>query len=186
MTYVHNCEPCSRQRKNENQLHFCFVNSLRAIPTSGQELEKLRRDLDLNQVKMGKLLGVSREWVSRLEGGGAPISDFMRMKLTALVNSTATSDVNLDDLETPDLVVGSQEFSAKFSPKAPAPLRRITTPMQIAAGFPPRPPEPTPQACIDHFLTYLKAAEHAPGGIGFAWRTLQKHFPLDEFDPAKK
>ena len=59
-------------------------------------------------------------------------------------------------------------------------------PVKFSPGYAPRPPEPTPQACIDYFLTYLKAAEHAPGGVGVTWWKLQKNFPLDEFDPVKK
>lgn len=73
--------------------------------------------------------------------------------------------------------------------EAAASLRRQTRSegrVLINAPHQPRPAEPTPQACIDHFLTYLKAAEHAPGGIGMAWWKLQKNFPLDEFEPPKK
>ena len=94
--------------------------------------------------------------------------------------------MNFEDLPKPDLAIGSQEFIAKFSSGAHGQEGRITKPVMVNPAHQPRPPEPTPQACIDYFLTYLKAAEHAPGGVGFAWRTLQKHFPLDEFEPAPK
>jgi hypothetical protein len=43
----------------------------------------------------------------------------------------------------------------------------------------PRPPEPTPQQCLDHFHAYLKQAEHRTGGLGHTWIELQKHFPLE-------
>lgn len=132
---------------------------------------------------MGRLLGVVREWVSKLENGHQEFSEFVRLKLTMLVASGPTV---LHALAEEPAAYQARPLVKKLSSVALASAPLSRGPVQFAPGFQPRPPEPTPQACIEHFMAYLKAAEQAPGGVGAVWWKLQKNFPLDEFEPAKK
>lgn len=55
----------------------------------------------------------------------------------------------------------------------------------IDPRFTPR-AEPTVEMCQEHFRQFLERAAQEPGGLGFTWQILQKHFPLDEFDRPTK
>ena len=53
-----------------------------------------------------------------------------------------------------------------------------------AVPRPGRAPQPTAQHCLDHMRQFLEQAEKSPGGLGYTYRLLLKHFPLDEFQTA--
>ena len=104
------------------------------------------------------LLGVSREWVSKLENGKEPFSEFVKLKLTEIVNPRETS-------------LHVAEPQATYGQK-PKPTSEGAT-------------EATEQQCIAHLSDYLTRARHQTGGIGYTYRLLQKHLPLEEFPAVK-
>jgi len=44
--------------------------------------------------------------------------------------------------------------------------------------------QPTRAQIEEHFRRYLDAAERAPGGLGFAWIQIKKHFKPQDFEDA--
>ena len=147
--------------------------------------------LGLNQQQAAALLGISPEWMSKIVRGHVAGSSDIGLRLNAVLRSRGIDPASIESSSTLAVAEEPAPYESgrvvkKFSSDilATAPLSK--RPVNFIPGFEPRPPEPTPQACIDYFLTYLKAAEQAPGGVGVAWWKLQKNFPLDEFQPAQK
>lgn len=51
---------------------------------------------------MGRLLGVSREWVSKLENGREDVSEFVMLKLAKLEGETSAGNVKKDHIARED------------------------------------------------------------------------------------
>lgn len=145
-------------------------------------IEAASSRLGLNQQQAAELLNISPEWLSKIARGHVAGSSDIGLRLDAALRARGIDPASIES----DSTLALAEESAPYS-STPATARRVDGKrVQFAPGFEPRPAEPTPQACIDYFLTYLKAAEHAPGGVGAVWWKLQKNFPLDEFSPPQK
>ena len=156
----------------------------------GARLRHLIEEKGLGVDDFARTYGISQSqafnWLKRDDAPLAkhwkPLAQFFGVSETFLVSGAP------EKLESAKIVAEQAIFydAVRTDPHGIRPGLLRKDRVQINPAHQPRPPEPTPQACIDYFLTYLKAAEHAPGGVGFAWRTLQKHFPLDEFEPQQK
>jgi transcriptional regulator with XRE-family HTH domain len=159
------------------------------IESKGLGVDEFARDYGISQSQ-------AFNWLKRdeppLGKHWAPLAKFFGVSKDFLVSGTpqkveSRSDYALAEDPGPySAVSGFPKSSIRVSTSETEATSRTGKPVRINPAHQPRPPEPTPQACIDYFLTYLKAAEHAPGGVGVAWWKLQKNFPLDEFDPPKK
>lgn len=155
-----------------------------------KRLKALRTDRGLSQEELARHLGVAREWVSKLENDREEFSEFVVMKMDALSMSdvksrhTSSAPIGSDGDHVAGAVAESpaEYESPPLAQRAPPPESPRT---QLNPKFAPPPREPTAQHCTDHFLAYLAAASHEPGGLGYTYRLLQKHFPLDEFGREK-
>lgn len=162
----------------------------------GARLRHLIENKGLGVYEFARDYGISQSqafnWLKRTEPPlgkhWEPLAKFFGVSREFLVTGTPQKLESRSDyaLAEEPAAYDARPLVKKPSSGALAPASLARGPVQFAPGFQPRPPEPTPQACIDYFLTYLKAAEHAPGGVGAVWWKLQKNFPLDDFAPPQK
>jgi transcriptional regulator with XRE-family HTH domain len=136
----------------------------------------MRAERGLSQEAMSKLLGVSREWVSKLENGKEEFSEFVVMKMDAM----PPTDVKLRHTST-FYKVGESSTGGVVSPLAVEKTGgRVGGPLELNRQFAPAPAEPKPQQFVDHLLCYLDHARHEEGGLWHAWIELKRHLPLPE------
>jgi transcriptional regulator with XRE-family HTH domain len=156
---------------------------------------RLRALIDRHGLSHGdfqQLMGISRatlfNWFKR---DRMPPSRGHQAKL-AQIFPDETREYILDGVVTPESKIGQvqegkpvafrKSGTQEYSPRD----RRLSGSAEMVdPRFLPR-TEPTAQMCAEYFAEYLARAEREAGGIGFTWRLLQKHFPLDEFEPPTK
>jgi DNA-binding XRE family transcriptional regulator len=151
-----------------------------AIPTTGAELRRLRESMGLDQVQMGRLIGVGREWVSKLENDKQEFSEFVRLKLTSIMASGPTVAIALAEDPAP--------FNSGKSLLVSTALRggvSRSERMQVNPAFATPAAMPTRHDCEAHIAAYLDAAAHVPGGYAIALHKIKRALPLDEFAPAE-
>lgn len=137
----------------------------------------VRSHLDLDQDQMGRKLGVSREWVSKLERGKEEPSFEMQTKLERM-----ESEVGLRKSE-PLLPSGKTrrgEPLVQEGPSASSPRYGLADPDLGAAGR----PMPTRKDCEDLLRRVLDAAqgEGSPENIPVIFHRLKKQFPMEEWE----
>lgn len=137
-------------------------------------MKALRHRLDLDQVEMAAVLGITREWLSKLERGRAEVSELIQRKIA---EEEASANVKPLHVEEPSATF--RKSGDYGSPQEHG--RRAGLGTMVETRFKPR-AEPTAKMCLEHFQSYLARAVAESGGTGYTWRLLQKHFPLDEFD----
>jgi transcriptional regulator with XRE-family HTH domain len=119
-----------------------------------EKLALLRRRLRWSQDEMGAFLGVTREWVSRLENGNVKFSELVILKMNQL------ADAKLDH----GVVIPPSVFKVQdFKPKSTGPSMR--------------------EDCEEYFTKLLFAAERSgnPNAFPVIHDRLQKFFPLSEW-----
>lgn len=85
------------------------------------------------------------------------LADFLGISVQRLIHGISVTD-------KAELLVEEEEQAAYDS----APPRRAD--------------EATPQLCLDHLRKVLNRAQGVTGGVGYVYRMLNKHLPLDEFE----
>lgn len=162
-----------------------------------------KRGLTLGELAGGKAASTAKSW----ESGSVPRPDQwpaiaerlgLSVSFVFLGEPKSRSDYDFvakfaDELGVPPapkgFVVEESEHFNYLKPGSqealPEPRRTSPSSKMLEPRYQPRAEEPTPQMCADHFAKYLARALQEPGGVGFTWRLLQKHFPLDEFDGPK-
>ncbi len=135
--------------------------------TWNERLHRLRRRLDLNQDEFGSRLGITREWVSKLESGRAAVSEILQIKLANLERELGSQTYQKLSAAAAGMV---REGAAAFPPN----------PMRITPGHEPPAAEPTELDCLNYFQAYLQHMRTTPGGLGHTYIELQRHFPLPD------
>lgn len=148
--------------------------------------------MGLGQEEMSALLGVSREWISKIENGHEDVSEFVELKMKPLEAELHTTRPNENPLhiaeeqsqyanprthggKNPEHSIGKKPMSGVIHEQ-----------MEVNPRFAAKPQSPTKDECLAHITEYLNRAEMEPGGLGYAWRVMMKQFPLDDFDPKQK
>jgi len=118
-----------------------------------ERLRRIRFRMGWDGLQMGNALGVTREWVSKLENGRAECSELILRKLDEIEGSMT--------LRREQSLTLSEEQLPRYSPK-------------IASEFnPASASEPTDQQLVDYFLNSLTVARQVPGGRGYVWSQLK-------------
>jgi transcriptional regulator with XRE-family HTH domain len=105
----------------------------------------------MNQSAMASRLGVSREWLSRLETGSEEVSEIVQIKARELERETGQS--------------GAQ--------KRTSPSPAVELPATPSSS------EPTREDCLGYLAGYLDEAAGVPGAVGYVWIQLNTHLPRD-------
>lgn len=143
---------------------------------SSDTLLLLRKRLRLDQEEMGRLLGVTRSFVSRMERDRFEISAATAERMEEIA---AKNGINLMSL----LAVNAMAPAALEEGQAPY----SAAPAAPAAGT------PTRAAIEARVRAFLDAAERVPGGLGYASIQVQLHLDPSRLaaldpghDPAEK
>ncbi len=153
-------------------------------------LKFFRTQRGLSQAQLGKLVGKGATTVSTWERGESkPDVEEIAVVASHLgVSPARLAYGDIDQAPTAKLLEGDSADYRKSGSLGNSPMAKAgerTPPMMLDPRFQPR-AEPTPKMCLEYFQEFLARAEHEPGGVGFTWRLLHKHFPLDEFEPKQK
>lgn len=119
---------------------------------NAERLRRIRFRMGWDGLQMGNALGVTREWVSKLENGRAEPSELILRKLDEIENSMTLrreQSLTLSEQHAP--------YSAKIAP--------TFTSGSVS--------EPTDQQLVDYFLNSLAVARQVPGGRGYVWSQLK-------------
>ncbi len=155
------------------------MNQLTDRKEAAAYLRELRAKLRFDQKEMGEALGISREWVSKLENEKEDFSEFVVLKLQQLQRELG-SEARTRIAEVP---VGGNTSISHQRQNQTVKGSLNDDPMRVNSRFQPPAAHPTPEDCRAHLNEYLRRAAVVPGGIGFAYRLLIKHLPLEEFAP---
>ncbi len=123
-------------------------------------IEAASAKLGLNQQQTAALLRISPEWLSKITRGHVAGSEDIGLRLDAALRARGIEPASIESAST----------SAQVA-EDPGPY--------FATGT--APAEPTAKDCMDHLRAFLVKAGQVPGGVGWTYRTLQKHLPADEF-----
>lgn len=142
-----------------------------------ERFREVRRTMGLTQQQMADRLFLTRNYIAKIESGfqepaARVIRDLEALRVDA-GNTSSTTRGKLADYRNS----GSSDASL------PAMVEERSASM-LDPRFQPR-AEPTPEMCIAHLQSFLASAVQQPGGVGYTWHQLQKHFPLDEFERKK-
>lgn len=147
----------------------------RSAADFSQRTNRLAARLGVALRQLPPYLDISERMIFAYREGESPVSEKALRKLAAAeVQAGLRSAAPIRS--EPYRKSGMKDDFSVEEPQAS--YGRMLTP-----GHEPPPAEPTAQHCIDYFNTYLAKALQSPGGVGFTWHLLQKHFPLDEFAP---
>lgn len=140
---------------------------------------EVRRALGLTQQELADKLLLSRNYIAKIESGvqepaARVLRDLESLRVDSGNLSSTSPEAKADYRKSGSLGDSPMGKAGERSP-----------PMMLDPRFQPR-AEPTPKMCLEYFQEFLARAEHEPGGVGFTWRLLHKHFPLDEFEPKSK
>jgi transcriptional regulator with XRE-family HTH domain len=80
----------------------------------GTRLSELRKRLGWDQTKMGSSLGVTREWISKLERGQETVSELLQIKIQALEKGETTVHIHSGADENKQLSPIEGRISRKF------------------------------------------------------------------------
>lgn len=138
-------------------------------------LRQLRSRHGYSQEEMGKLLGVSREWIGKLEREQEDFSDYVLLKMEKVEQTANENRGELTAHEDPGEYRISGDLQTRTPVHSKPPLSRMVDPRFQSRD------EPTPEMCKQYFAEYLQLAAAQPGGVGYVWVKLQKQFPIDEF-----
>lgn len=139
-----------------------------------ERIRLLRGRLDLDQEAMGRALGVSREWISKLERGHEQPSAELRAALQDMERDLRKSELT-DHLKTGDKRSSLEEESAPYSRGVALNLLEQRRPS-------------TRGDCESYIRHLFDAAEIAadPDAFPAVMRRLKKHFPLAEWETPPK
>jgi len=141
--------------------------------TVPDRFRQIRGQLGLTQQQLADRLFLSRNYIAKIESGVQEPSARVLRDLELL---------RVDSGNSASLQHHYRDSGSREAPPVGM-VEERTSPM-VDPRFQPR-SDPTPQMCFDHFQRFLALAAEQPGGVGYTWHQLQKHFPLDEFEERK-
>lgn len=143
-----------------------------------ERLFQLRRRLNLDQQQMGNLLGVTREWVSKLENGKGEFSKAVRHVIERHERELTSQTSHVEEPQAD--YVKTRDNPAVSPPDAPVRF----PPMVVDPRFAPKRLPSTKQDCETYFAELMKraAASDNPNAFPAIMDRLKKKFPLDEWD----
>jgi len=146
-----------------------------------ERLFQLRRQMNLDQHEMGNLLGVSREWVSKLENGKGKFS------------RAVLAGMELHERERKSVAHSVAEPPAPYiKSRSQTPGTRTGAPIRLSPMVDPRhasKPSPIGRSEVESYLALLLDAatdDGEPENFSYILRMLKKHLPLDEFSPKER
>lgn len=137
-----------------------------------------RTSLGIDQDEMGERLGVSREWISKVENGRQELGELLQIKLTRIEKELSGESTGADHV-TP--VNAARESPSRYG----VPIERDTR-HPNADDAPGSASEPTEAEILAFVSATLARATRVPGGRGHMLHTLRKAFPPGEYDPPAK
>ena len=138
--------------------------------TLPERLLALRGSLKLDQEQMGKLLGVTREWVSRLETGKGTFSELVVLKIDQMERENSGHFAKVDESPADNIMPGRRGEP----PSGARPPMRINPPHAL-------PPDAPTRADIEKYLAaYLDLAAQIPGGIPNAYFEITEALPIEK------
>lgn len=140
--------------------------------TPNEQLKLLRNRLGLNQVEMAERLGITREWLSKLETGDRAVSELVQLKLDALAKENSRH--------------AAARLNSGVLP-ATASEKNAVLGGEVASRLPPESRSPSTRSDVQAYIQQLLEAAESSGNPN-AWPVihdrLKKRFPLDEWEGA--
>lgn len=144
-----------------------------------ERFREVRKQLGITQQQLAERLLLTRNYVAKIESGAQePAARVVRDLESLRVDYENTQSTSGVLNEHASHYVHSRSRGPRGQPETPIGNSPMVDPRHA-----PRPAPPTKEECMAYLAEFLSRAEHEPGGLGYAWRQLQKYLPLDEFEP---
>lgn len=134
--------------------------------------------MNWSQQDLSERLHVSRNYIALIETGAKKPSVRLLNQLEQLLTSVDKGSSTM--VQEPHHPFHDPAVKTRIPEAGASPAHQRETSGMLDPRFQPR-AEPTMQKCSEYFSEYLHRASQHEGGLGYVWRLLQKHFPLDEF-----